>query len=91
MCLFLGRIGFFSDHVPPCLSTDSSQVKNKDFRYEICWRLRPDFRQKVTENWSLPVRSRCNIDAWKEKTKRLKKMLKGCNINIEGKYKKEKS
>lgn len=58
---------FFSDHVPPCLSTDSSQVKNKDFRYEICWRLRPDFRQKVNDNWSLPVRSRCNIDAWKEK------------------------
>jgi hypothetical protein len=58
----------------------------RNFRYELCWRLRPDFKRIVWENWSLPVRSRKSIDVWKEKSKRLKKMLKGWNINVEGRY-----
>ena len=37
-------------------------------------------------NWSLPVRSKIGIDIWKEKVKRLKKLLKGWNINVEGRY-----
>jgi hypothetical protein len=39
----------------------------------------------VINNWSLPVRSKNSIDVWKEKVKRLKKVLKGWNINEEGK------
>jgi hypothetical protein len=76
----------FSDHVPLCLKTDSLPILKRDFRYELCWKLRPDFKDLVWNNWSLPVRSRSSIDIWKEKIKRLKKTLKGWNINVEGRY-----
>jgi exonuclease III len=61
-----------SDHLPLYLNTGVVQVKNRDFRYELCWKLRADFRQRVVENWSLPVRCRSSVDVWKEKSKRLK-------------------
>ena len=48
--------------------------------------LRPDFRNLVEKNWALPVRGKKIIEIWKEKTKRLKKILKGWNINVEGRY-----
>jgi hypothetical protein len=70
-----------SDHVPLCLKTDSLAILKRDFRYELCWKFRPDFKDIIWNNWSLPVRSRSSIDIWKEKTKRLKKALKGWNIN----------
>jgi exonuclease III len=63
----------FSNHVPLCLKTDSLSILKRDFRYELCWKLRPDFKDLVWNNWSLPVRSRSSIDIWKEKIKRLKK------------------
>jgi hypothetical protein len=72
--------------VPLCLKTDFAPPLVRDFRYELCWMLRPDFRNLVENNWSLPVRGKKSIDIWKEKTKRLKKMLKGWNINVEGRY-----
>jgi hypothetical protein len=46
-------------------------------------------KQKVWENWSLPVRSRKNIDVWK-KIKMIEKILKGWNINVEGRHTKLK-
>jgi hypothetical protein len=62
----------FSDHVSLCLKTDFSPPAKRDFRYELCWRLRPEFRTLVENNWALPVRGKKSIDIWKEKTKRLK-------------------
>ena len=62
-----------SDHVPLYLKTDSSVSPKRDFRYELCWKFRPDFKDIVWNSWSLPVRSRSNIDIWREKIKRLKK------------------
>lgn len=80
----------FSDHVPLCLRTDAIPTVCRDFRYELCWRLRPDFHKRVIDNWSLPVKANHSIDIWKMKIKRLKQMLKGWNINVEGHYKKLK-
>jgi hypothetical protein len=68
------------------IGVDLGSPAKRDFGYELCWRLRPKFRTLVVKNWSLPVRSKKSIDIWKEKTKRLKKMLKGWNINVEGRY-----
>jgi hypothetical protein len=62
-----------SDHVPLCLKTDSRVFLKRDFRYELCWKFRLEFKDIVWNNWSLPVRSHSNIDIWKEKIKRLKK------------------
>jgi exonuclease III len=76
----------FSDHVPLCLRTDFISPTRREFRYELGWRLRPDFKSLVVNNWSLPVRSKIGIDIWKEKVKRLKKLFKGWNINVEGRY-----
>jgi exonuclease III len=36
----------FSDHVPLCLRTDIAPTIRREFRYELCWRLRPDFHKK---------------------------------------------
>jgi hypothetical protein len=44
----------------------------------------------VIDNWSISVKAKSSIDIWKTKIKRLKQMLKGWNINIEGQYKKMK-
>jgi exonuclease III len=62
-----------SDHVPLYLKTDSSVSPKRDFRYELCWNFRSNFKEIIWKSWSLPVRSRSNIDIWKEKIKRLKK------------------
>jgi hypothetical protein len=86
----LGLNMSFSDHTPLCLRIDAIPTVRKDFKYELCWRLRPDFYKIVKDNWSLPMRARHCIDVWKLKIKRLKQMLKGWNINVEGHYKKLK-
>jgi hypothetical protein len=69
----IGLTRSFSDHVPLCLKTDFTSPAKRDFRYELCWKLRPEFKSLVVNNWSLPVRRKNSIDIWKEKTKRLKK------------------
>jgi hypothetical protein len=33
----------------------------RDFRYELCWRLRSDFKRLVWDNWSLPVRGKKKV------------------------------
>jgi hypothetical protein len=80
----------FSDHVPLCIQTDVISTGSRIFKYELCWKDRPDFHKKVIQNWSIPVKAICSIDIWKTKIKRLKQMLKGWNINVEGHYKKMK-
>ena len=80
----------FSDHVPLCIQTDVVSIGSRDFKYELCWRSRPDFHKKVIDIWHMPVKDKKSIDIWKTKIKRLKQMLKGWNINIEGQYKKLK-
>jgi hypothetical protein len=80
----------FSDHVPLCIQTNVISTGSRVFKYELCWKDRPDFHKKVIENWSIPVKAKCSINIWKTKTKRLKQMLKGWNINVEGHYKKMK-
>jgi hypothetical protein len=62
----------------------------KDFRYELCWIKRRDFKQIVKCNWNIPVRNNNSLEIWKQKVKRLKNKLKGWNMNIEGGYKKAK-
>lgn len=40
----------FSDHSHLCLNSGDVHRPNKDFRYELCWRLRPNFRHMVIDN-----------------------------------------
>jgi hypothetical protein len=82
----------FFDHTHLCLNSGRgwALVNNRDFRYELCWKARPNSRQIVTNSWGLPVRSRNTLDVWKEKVKRLKKALKGWHLNAEGRYRKTK-
>jgi hypothetical protein len=48
----------FSDHAPLCLKTDFAPPLLRDFRYELCWMLKPNFRKLVENNWSMPVRGK---------------------------------
>jgi hypothetical protein len=80
----------FSDHAPLCLQADAIPIVCKDFRYELCWKLRPDFHNLVKSNWSLPVGATHSLDVWKLKMKRLRQKLKGWNNNIVGHYKRLK-
>jgi hypothetical protein len=59
-----------SDHVPLVLQTEEKKIPH-EFRYELSWKFRPKFKDIVRTNWTLPV-------------KRLKRTLKGWNINEEG-------
>jgi exonuclease III len=80
----------FSDHAPLCLQSDTLPMVRKDFRYELCWKVRPDFHNLVKNVWSLPVGVTNSLDVWKLKLKRLRQKLKGWNSNIVGHYKKLK-
>jgi hypothetical protein len=80
----------FSDHVPLCLQSDFLPMMRKDFRYELCWKVRPDFHKLVENVWALPVGVSNSLDVWKLKLKRLRQKLKGWNSNIVGHYKKLK-
>lgn len=62
----------FSDHSPLCLNSGDVHRPNKDFRYELCWSLRPNFRHMVIDNWDMRVTNKNSFDVWKEKVKRLK-------------------
>jgi hypothetical protein len=62
----------------------------KDFRYELCWKVRPDFHKLVENVWTLPVGVSDSLDVWKLKLKRLRQKLIGWNSNIVGHYKKLK-
>jgi hypothetical protein len=86
----LGLNRSFSDHAPLCLQTGTIPSARKDFRYELCWKLRPDFHNLVRSNWSLSVSVTHSLDVWKLKLKRLRQNLKGWNSNIVGHYKKLK-
>jgi hypothetical protein len=36
----------FSDHVPLCIQTDVIPIGSRAFKYELCWKDRPDFHKK---------------------------------------------
>jgi hypothetical protein len=36
----------FSDHVPLCIQTDVIPTDSRVFKYELCWKARPDFHKK---------------------------------------------
>lgn len=46
-------------------------VPKKDFRYELCWIKRQEFKQIVESNWKSPVKNENSLEIWKEKVKRL--------------------
>jgi hypothetical protein len=63
----------FSDHVPLCLCIGEMGVQKKDFRYDLCWMKRPEFKQFLESNWKILIRNKNSLEIWKEKVKRLKK------------------
>jgi hypothetical protein len=67
----------FSDHVPLCLKTDFTPPSMRDFRYELCWRLRPDFRSLVENNWALSVKGKRVLRFGKKKQSVFRRCWRG--------------
>jgi hypothetical protein len=45
----------FSDHSPLCLNTGGCVPCNNNFRYELCWNSRADFRRVVSNSEPLTI------------------------------------
>jgi hypothetical protein len=78
------------DHVPLILKCGAPPQHCNSFRYENCWVEREGFKEIVTESWNRGSYHVYDIDKWQEKMRRLRGALKGCHINYEGEYRREK-
>lgn len=80
-----------SDHTP-LLITSGEKLKNQQkFRFENCWFERPDLPHVIGSVWNGVFHGRNQLDIWHKKFTKLRKVLKGWNINIEGRYRKERN
>jgi hypothetical protein len=65
-----------SDHCPLILACNPLQKRFKGFRFESCWLLCPEFKEMVTESWTMPVSTSNTARALHIKLARLAKTLK---------------
>lgn len=71
-----------SDHVPILWESGDDSVKMKPrFKFENWWIREEGFQEIVLKSWMTPVNKDSFIDIWNEKIRRLRKPLKGWNIN----------
>jgi hypothetical protein len=65
-----------SDHCPMVLSYSPFHKRYKGFRFEACWLLMPDFKERVAQSWSASVSSTNKARVIHLKLSRLAKALK---------------
>jgi hypothetical protein len=80
-----------SDHVAFVIDSGIKEpVVFKQFRFELCWFNRPDLVDVVTKVWNDVYEGRNVLDVLQNRKKKLRRVLKGWNLNIESVYKKER-
>ena len=80
-----------SDHAALLLDSGNHlAVQQKPFKFELCWLLREDLLEVVTKVWKSRHRGRNNLDRWHTCFVVLRRTLKGWNLNIEGRYRRER-
>jgi hypothetical protein len=79
------RPRLMSDHNPLLLCTDQTQVrKTRHFCFEIAWIKHADFIPKVKEIRGESITANNAVEKWYIKLNRVKKFLKGWEMNLKG-------
>jgi hypothetical protein len=81
-----------SDHTPLLLDTGMPSQLNKPnmFKFELGWLLKDGFYELVADLWHKEKKGSTLTEKWQNKTKYLRKYLRGWVKNMNGAYKKEK-
>lgn len=80
-----------SDHTPLVMDISSDKIQKANiFIFELCWFFRPDLDEVVVKCWDKDGTGRSLLDKWQNRNRNLRRVLRGCNINYEASYKKEK-
>jgi hypothetical protein len=79
-----------SDHTSLLITSGEKPRTQQKFRFENCWFERPELATVINSVWNETYNGSSNLDIWHKKFTKLRKVLKGWNINIEGKYRKYK-
>jgi hypothetical protein len=78
-----------SDHAPLLLDLGIKKENvERPFKFELCWFLREDLEEVVTKVWNSSFRGRSCSDKWQNRSRKLRKTLKGWNLNYLWLYKK---
>ena len=80
-----------SDHAPLIvnLGLDIQKIV-RPFKFELCWFLREDLVNVVSKVWNDFYSGKSRIDKWQNRGRKLRKVLKGWNLNYVWFYKKQK-
>ena len=80
-----------SDHAALLLHTGiKSTINRKPFKFELCWLSREELPNIVNKVWSSTVRRGSSLDWWQDFMRKLRRTLKGWNLNVEGRYRRDR-
>ena len=80
-----------SDHAPLIVNLGlNTQKVVRPFKFELCWFLREDLVNVVGKVWVDYYRGKSRADKWQNRGRKLRKVLKGWNLNYVWLYKKQK-
>ena len=80
-----------SDHAALLLHTGiKSTINCKPFKFELCWLSREELPNIVNKVWSSTVRRGSSLDWWQDFMRKLRRTLKGWNLNVEGRYRRDR-
>lgn len=60
------------------------------FKFELCWLSREELPDIVNKVWSSTVHRGSSLDWWQDFMRNLRRTLKGWNLNVEGRYRRER-
>ena len=80
-----------SDHAPIVVDLGLNRPKvEKPFKFELCWFLREDLADVVKKVWDSSFLGNNTASRWQNRFRKLRKTLKGWNLNYVWFYKKQK-
>ena len=68
----------------------NSTINRKPFKFELCWLSRAELLVIVNKVWSSTVRRGSSLDWWQDFMRKLRRTLKGWNLNVEGRYRRDR-
>lgn len=90
--LACGRVleRIYSDHTPLLINVEGEKWQSPLFKFENSWLMREDINTVVEQVWNSYNINGSSIDKWQWRLQKMRKKLKGWNMNWEGMYKRKK-
>lgn len=90
--LACGRVleRIYSDHTPLLINVEGEKWQSPLFKFENSWLMREDINTVVEQVWNSCNINGSSIDKWQWRLQKMRKKLKGWNMNWEGMYKRKK-